>query len=175
MLNETWLAVKTTVTGRVRVKLIFGSPHAIRNNYRHISCRLKSNLKCFVIGKIHCVERWRSKWIITRYEQRSYVVTSFFASTYTFDGPCPAFLGINGPSMMRSFPLLQESSELWFRFCLHDSAQNVCQKWTFAAPLDIYLLSGDKFKMQTGFSLFLATRYCQFSFKIFACNHFGTE
>ena len=119
MLNETWLAVKTTVTGRFRVKLIFGSPHAILNNYRHISRRLKSNLKCFFIGKIHCVERWQSKWSIIRYEQRSFVVASFFASTCTFYGPCPAFLGINGPSMMRSFPLLQESSELWFRFCLH--------------------------------------------------------
>ena len=74
MLNETWLAVKTTVTGRFRVKLIFGSPHAILNNYRHISRRLKSNLKCFFIGKIHCVERWRSKWIITRNKQRSFVV-----------------------------------------------------------------------------------------------------
>ena len=38
----------------------------------------------------------------------------------SFYGPCPAFLGFNGPSMIRSFPLLQESSELRFRFFLHN-------------------------------------------------------
>ena len=86
------------------------SPHAILDNYCHIFRRLKSNLKCFFIDECHCIEHWRSKWIIAR-KQRSFVVVSFFAST---------FLGINGPSMMRSFPLLQESSELWFRFCLHN-------------------------------------------------------
>ena len=56
------------------IKLIFGSAHAILNNYRHIFRRLKSNLKCFFIGESHCVERWRSKWIITRNVQRSFVV-----------------------------------------------------------------------------------------------------
>ena len=89
------------------IKLLFGSPHAILNNYRHISRRLKSNLKCFFIGKIHCVERWRSKWIITRYEQRLFVVASFFASTCTFYGPCPAFREINGPSMMRALVMCE--------------------------------------------------------------------
>ena len=38
----------------------------------------------------------------------------------SFCGPCPAFLGFNGPSMIRSFPLLQESSELRFRLFLHN-------------------------------------------------------
>ena len=66
--------------------------------------------------------------VITRYEQRSFVVASFFASTCTFHGPCPAFLGFNGPSMIRSFPLLQESSELWFRFCLHNFSTKCLSK-----------------------------------------------
>ena len=42
-------------------------------------------------------------------------------------------------------------------------------------PLYIYLLSGDQFKIQTSFVLFLATRYHQFLFKIFVRNHFSTE
>ena len=161
MLNETWLAVKTTVARRFRVKLIFGSPHAILNNYRHISRRLKSNLKCFFIGKIHCVECCRSKRIITRYEQRSFVRQYFSWDQW--------------PSMMGSFPYFKNLPNYGFVFVYTISAQNVCQKWTFAAPLDIYLLSGDQFKFQIGFGLFLATRYRQFSLKIFACNHFSTE
>ena len=43
------------------------------------------------------------------------------------------------------------------------------------SPLDIYLVSGDQFKIQKSFGLFLATRYRQFSFKIFVRNHFSTE
>ena len=103
MLNETWLAVKLKASKQqlqvvlidFKVKMIFGSPHAILNNHHHIFRRLKSNLKCFFIGKIHCVECCRSKWIITRYEQRSFVVASFLAST---------FLGINGPRWWEAFP-----------------------------------------------------------------------
>ena len=91
----------------------------ILNDDGHIFRRLKSNLKYFFIDECHCIERWRSKWIIARYEQRSFVVASFFASTYTctFYGPCHAFFGFNGPSMIRSSPLLQESSEVQFHFC----------------------------------------------------------
>ena len=36
-----------------------------------------------------------------------------------------------------------------------------------SSPLDIYLLSGDQFKIQTSFG--------QFSFEIFLRNHFSTE
>ena len=61
----------------------------------------------------------RSGSSLPRYE-KLFVAASFFASTCTFYGPCPAFLGFNGPSMIRSFPLLQESSELRFRFFLHN-------------------------------------------------------
>jgi len=38
-----------------------------------------------------------------------------------------------------------------------------------------YILSGDPFKIQTSFGLFFATRYHQFSFKIFVRNHFSIE
>ena len=89
---------------------------------KHNSCLLifhllKSNLKCFSIHESHCIERQSSH---ASFKQRSFVVGSFFASTCTFHGPCPAFLGFNRPSMIRSFPLVQESSELRFRFCLHN-------------------------------------------------------
>ena len=115
-----------------KVKLIFGSPHAILNNYHHIFRRLKSNLKCFFIDESHWIEQWRSNWIIKRCE-KSFVVASFFASTCTFYGPCPTFLGFNGTSMIRSFPLLQESSELRFRFFLHNfGTKCFFQKWTLA-------------------------------------------
>ena len=43
------------------------------------------------------------------------------------------------------------------------------------SPLDIYLVSGDLFKIQKSFGLCLATRYRQFSYKIFVRNHFSTE
>ena len=135
MLNETWLAVKLKALKQqsqdvldFKVKLIFGSLHAILNNYRHIVHQLKSNLKCFFIGKSHCIERWQSKWIITCYEQCSFIVASFFSSAYTFYGPSPAFLGFNGPSMIWSFPLLQESSELRFHFCLHNCSTKCLSK-----------------------------------------------
>ena len=58
------------------------------------------------------------------------------------------------PSMMGSFPYFKNLPNYGFVFVYTISAQNVCQKWTFAAPLDIYLLSGDQFKFQTGFGLF---------------------
>ena len=175
MPKQTWLAVKTTLTRRFRVKLIFGSPHAILNNYRHISRRLKSNLKCFFIGKIHCVERWRSKWIITRYEQRSFVVASFFASTCTFYGPCPAFLAISGPWMMRSSQLLQESSELWFRFRLHNFGTKCLPKVNLRRAAGY--VSPFRWSIQDSNRLWSFFFFCyrQFSFKIFACNHFSTE
>ena len=86
-------------------------------------------------------------------EQRLFVVASFFASTCTFHGPCPAFLGFNGPSMIQSFPLLQESSELRFRFCLHNfgtkclSRVNLCH-WIYK------LISFPVIKIQTSFGLF---------------------
>ena len=83
-----------------KVKLVFVSPHGILNKHRHIFRQLKSNLKCFSIDESHCIERWSS-------EQRSFVVARFFASTCTFHGPCPAFLGFNGPMMIQSFPLLR--------------------------------------------------------------------
>ena len=63
MLNETRLAVKTT-------KLVFGSPHAILNKHRHIFRRLKKQFKMLL-------RRRKSLYralVITRYEQRSFVV-----------------------------------------------------------------------------------------------------
>ena len=41
-----------------KVKLIFGSPEAILNSYRHIFRRLKSNLKCVFIDESHCIAKW---------------------------------------------------------------------------------------------------------------------
>ena len=147
MLNETWLALKFKASKQqlqdvldFKVKLIFGSPHAILNNYHHIFRRLKSNLKCFFIDESHWIEQWRSNWIIKRCEM-SFVVASFFASTCTFYGPCPTFLGFNGPSMIRSFPLLQESSELQFRFCLHNFGTKCLSKvnlWLVKAQRPVF-------------------------------------
>ena len=84
--------------------------------------------KC--IDECHFIERCRSKWIITRYKQRSFVVASFFASTYTctFYRPCHAFFGFNGLSMIQSSPLLKESSKLRFRFCLTQFRDNMFVK-----------------------------------------------
>ena len=83
------------------------------------------------------------------------------------------------PRWCEAFPYFKNLPNYGFVFVCTVSAQNVCLKWTFAASLDIYPLSGDQVKIQLGFGpgfgLFLATRYRQFSFKIFACNHFSTE
>ena len=142
----------------------------ILNKHRHIFRRLKKQFKML----LHRQKSLYRALVITRYEQRSFVVASFFASTCTFHGPCPTFLGFNGPSMIRSFPLLQESSELWFRFCLHNfstkclSKVNLCH-WMYK------LIFFPVIKIQTSFGLILPTRYRQFSFKIFVRNHFSTE
>ena len=119
MLNETWLALKFKASKQQLQDVLdwksARDSQQLLPNFR----QLKSNLKCLFIDESHWIERWRSKWIITRYE-KSFVAASFFASTCTFYGPCPTFLGFNGPSMIRSFPLLQESSELRFGFFLHN-------------------------------------------------------
>ena len=134
MLNNTWFAVKFKASKQqlqdvldFKVKLIFGSLHGILNNYHYIFRWLKSNLKCFFNDESHWIECWRLKWIITLYEE-SFVVASFFASTFTIYGPRPAFLSFNGPSMIRSFPLLQESSQLWFRFFRHNFGSKCLSK-----------------------------------------------
>jgi len=41
----------------LKVKLVFGSPEAILNNYRHIFRRLKSNLKCVFVDESHCIAK----------------------------------------------------------------------------------------------------------------------
>ena len=73
MLNETWLAVKTTVTGRFRTQLYLEVRTRFSTDYRHIFRRLKSNFKCFFIGESHCVD-WRSKWITTDHTLRTALV-----------------------------------------------------------------------------------------------------
>ena len=72
--------------------------------------------------------------------------------------------------MMRSFPLLQESSELWFRFCLHSFGTKCLFKVNLRRAAGyIYLLSGDQVKIQLGFGpgfgLFLATRFLKIELK----------
>ena len=139
--------------------MIFGSPHAILNNH------FSSTEKQFKI-LLHRRRSLHRALVITRYEQRSFVVASFFASTCTFHGPCPAFLGFNGPSMIRSFPLLQESPELRFRF------RHKMFVKSEPSPLHMqpYLLSGDQFKIQTSFVLFCPPEIVNFRLKLFVHN-----
>jgi len=41
-----------------KVRIIFGSPEALLNNYRHIFRHLKVNLKAVFIDESHCIAKW---------------------------------------------------------------------------------------------------------------------
>ena len=42
----------------LKEKIVFGSPEAILNNYRHIFRHLKRNMKCVFIDESHCIAKW---------------------------------------------------------------------------------------------------------------------
>ena len=41
-----------------KARIVFGSPEALLNNYRHIFSRLKSNLKALFVDESHCIAKW---------------------------------------------------------------------------------------------------------------------
>ena len=149
-----------------KVKLIFGSPHTILNNYRHIFRRLKSNFE-MLLHRRKSIEHW------SLHATNS---VRFFTSTCTFHRHCPTFLGFKVPSMIRSFPLLQQSSELrvWFHFCLHNFSTNCLSKVNLHHWIYIKLFSFPVINWNKLWS-FSPNRYCQFLFKIFVRNHFSTD
>ena len=60
----------------------------------------------------------------------------------------PPFLASMDPRWFEAFHYFKNLPNYGFCFVGTVSAQNVCQKWTFAAPLDMYLLSGDQINKQ---------------------------
>ena len=136
MLNETWLAVK--VDCEIHYRSFKG--HGISNiawlpeeDIGSISVRKRC--VCFCANRswekfdfrASAVCIWLFEWRSS--EQRSFVAASFFRSITTifgtckpFYGRCPAFFSWLQwtSSIIRSFLLPQESSELLFRFCLRN-------------------------------------------------------
>ena len=119
MLNETWLAVKFKASKQqlqdvldFKVKMIFGSPHAILNNHRHIFRRPKSNLKCFSIDEGHCIERWsshatNSARLLLRVSSPVHVL---------FTDLVPPFLASMDPRWFEAFPYFKNLPNYGFIF-----------------------------------------------------------
>ena len=59
----------------------------------------------------------------------------------------PPFLASMDPRWFEAFPYFNNLPNYGFVFVFKILVQHVCQKWTFAAPLYMYLLSGDQFKI----------------------------
>ena len=119
-----------------------------------------SNLKCFSINESHCIERWSS-------EQRSFVVASFFATTSVhllFTDLVPPFLASMEPRWFEAFPYFQNLLNYSFVFACTISAQNACQKWTFATGY-ISLSPFRWSKIQTSFGLFCPPDIVNFRLK----------
>ena len=41
-----------------KARIVFGSPEALLNNYRHIFRHLKGNLKAVFVDESHCIAKW---------------------------------------------------------------------------------------------------------------------
>ena len=41
-----------------KARIVFGSPEALLNNYRHTFRHLKRNLKAIFVDESHCIAKW---------------------------------------------------------------------------------------------------------------------
>ena len=42
----------------LKYRIVFGSPEALLNNYRHVFPRLKPHLKAIFVDESHCIAKW---------------------------------------------------------------------------------------------------------------------
>ena len=156
MLNETWLAVKLKASKQqlqvvlidFKVKMIFGSPHAILNNHHHIFRRLKINLKCFSINESHCT--LRTALVCCCEFLRQYM---YFSRT---------LCRLSWLQWTLDDSKLSVTSRIFLTTVSFLPAQFRHKMFVKSEP---YLLSGDQFKIQTSFGLFCPPDIIHFRLK----------